>query len=160
MASTFKDVIADLLLSVPSSVTLRLNCEVTGISNSRVDVVDVEAADGFRASFEDVIVTAPSGWLKRNESVFSPPHTPKISDAIHSLGYGNLDKVFIKFLRPFWNAKATKTNGNKQSALGETLSPAFPIEFLFLYPEYAGDTNPAKWRQEIISFSGLPEPFS
>src|SRR5205809_742572 len=30
----------------------------------------------------------------------------------------------------------------------------------FLRPEYAADINLAKWRQEIVSLSGLPEPFS
>ncbi|KAI4223594.1 MAG: hypothetical protein L6R36_005303 [Xanthoria steineri] len=39
-------------------------------------------------------------------------------------------------------------------------SPAFPIESLFLRPAHATNTNPAEWRQEIISFSGLPERFS
>ena len=41
-----------------------------------------------------------------------------------------------------------------------THSPCFPIEALFLRPDYATDTNPTKWRVEIISFSGLPGRFS
>jgi len=145
---------------VSNNVTLRLGCEVTGIANSRIGVVDVEAADGFRGVFDDVVVTAPLGWLKRNESVFSPPLAPRISTAIRSLGYGNLDRVFIKFSRAFWNAQVSKTNDYHGSTPEKIRSPGFPIESLFLRPEYAADTNPAKWRQEIISFSGLPEPFS
>ena len=34
------------------------------------------------------------------------------------------------------------------------------MESLLLFPEYATEANLAKWRQDIISFSGLPEPFS
>ena len=143
-----------------NNVTLRLGCEVTGIANRRIGVVDVEAADGFRGVFNDVVVTAPLGWLKRNESVFSPPVAPRISTAIRCLGYGNLDRVFIKFPRAFWNAQVSKTNGYHGRTPEKIWIPAFPLESLFLRPEYAADTNLAKWRQEIVSLSGLPEPFS
>lgn len=154
VSSTFKDILADLLFLVTNKSALRLGCEVTRIANCRTGVVNIEAADGFRGSFDNVIITAPLGWLKRNEDVFSPPLTPNISSAIHSLGYGNLDKVFIKFPRAFWNT------GYRGRGPEETRSSPFPIESLFLRPEYAPDTNPAKHRLEIISFSGLPEPFS
>jgi len=116
----------------------------------------VNAADGFEDCFDHVVVTAPLGWLKRNESVFSPPLTPEISTAIHSLGFGNLEKVFIRFPKAFWNDTASQAD----SCCEAGSDPAFPIESLFLRPAYAGDTNPARWRQEIISFSGLPAPFA
>lgn len=140
--------------------TLRLGCEVARITNRQGGIVDIEATDGYRGSFENVIVTVPLGWLKRNENVFSPPLPLRISTAIHSLGYGNLDKVFIKFPKAFWNIQAGRANGYCESGLDGKQSPLFPVESLFLHPEYATVTNPAKWRQEIISFSGLPEPFS
>ncbi len=83
------------------------------------------------------------GWLKRSENVFSPPLIPRISTAIRSLGYGSLDKVLIKF-EAFWNNKASETNGYHEPQNGSTRRPAFPIESLFLRPEYADNTNPAK----------------
>lgn len=141
-------------------VTLRLDCEVIKITHREPGSVDVEAADGFRGAFDDVIVTAPLGWLKCNEDVFSPPLTAKISTAIRSLGYGNLDRVFIKFPHAFWNTQVSKPTGHHEHTPGKIRRPVFPIESLFLRPKYAVDTNPAKWRQEIISFSGMPEPFS
>lgn len=162
LASTFKRILSRLLLPLEGKAALRLNCEVTRIANNRTGVVDVEAADGFRGSFHNVIVTAPLGWLKRNEEVFSPPIPPRISSAIRGLGYGNLDKVFIKFPSAFWDVGDTHTGCpacEGQQAKACVTAP-FPIESLFLHPEYADATNPAKWRQEIISFSGLPEPFS
>jgi hypothetical protein len=94
----------------------------------------------------------PLGWLKRNEDAFSPPLTPRISNAIHSLGYGNLDKVFIRFPGAFWDPGC----GYHGSKAKENPDLPFPIESLFLRPEYAADTNPAQWRQEIISLSALP----
>ena len=160
MASTFKDILDYLLFPIINKATLRLGCEVTRITNSRIGVVDIEAADGFRGCFDNVIVTVPLGWLKRNEDVFLPPLAPRISSAIRSLGYGNLDRVFIKFPRAFWNSPVLGVNDYHEHEPEKTQSPPFPIESLFLHPEYAADTNMAKWRTEIISFSGLVEPFS
>ncbi|KAH8598250.1 flavin-containing amine oxidase [Bisporella sp. PMI_857] len=160
LASTFKDILTSILLPVVNKAVLRLGCEVTRITHSPMGIVEIDAADGFRGSFENVIVTAPLGWLKRNEHVFSPPLAPKISNAIRSLGYGNLDKIFIKFPRAFWNVRVSETNSYHGDEPEEMVSPSFPTESLFLRPEYAPDTNPAKWRQEIISFSALPAPFS
>ena len=151
---------AGISFLLSDKISLRLGCEVIGIANNEIGGIDVEAADGFRGAFDDVVVTAPLGWLKRNERVFSPPLASTISTAISSLGYENLDKVFIKFPEPFWNAEVSKVNGFDGRSAGKDQNLAFPIESLFLRPEYVADTNPAKWRQEIISFSGLPEPFS
>lgn len=161
MASTFKDILVDLWLQVANKATIRLSCEVTKIATSQAGVVDIGGADGFRGSFENVIVTAPMGWLKRNEDVFSPPLTSTILNAVRSLGYGNLDRVFIKSPRIFWGYGAPGLNDyHEQGAeLGEARSSTFPVESLFLRPEYAADTNPT-WRQEIISLASLPEPYS
>ncbi|KAK4207531.1 amine oxidase [Rhypophila decipiens] len=166
VASTYSQILKELVVPLQDKLTLHLNCEVTKIttvesSTKTSNRVEIEAAgsSGFKASFDDVIVTAPLGWLKRNESVFSPPPALKISAAIHSIGYGNLDKVFIKFPRAFWNDP--NANGSiPTAASGTATNPSFPIESLFLRPEYAADTNPAQWRTEIISFSGLPPPYS
>ncbi|KAL8820391.1 MAG: hypothetical protein Q9223_001382 [Gallowayella weberi] len=159
-ASTYKDILLGLWSSTSDNVTLRLGCEVTGVTTSETCAVNVRAADGFQGFFDEVVITAPLGWLKRNENVFSPPLAPDISTAIHSLGYGNLDRVFIKFPGAFWNDHDPKSNDCHGCTLGKIGSPTFPIESLFLCPKYAADTNSAKWRQEIVSFSGLPEPFS
>ncbi|KAL8895926.1 MAG: hypothetical protein Q9207_007949 [Kuettlingeria erythrocarpa] len=159
MASTYKDIVNDLWLHVSEHVALRLGCEVTAVVNSGTGGLYVEAADGFRGMFDELNITAPLGWLKRNEGVFSPPLSSRISTAIRSLGYGNLDRVFIKFPEAFWNAQVSDANGFHGREPPVIQELGFPIDSLFLRPEYAADTNPANWRQEIISFSGLPEPF-
>ena len=160
MASTYKEIVTNLSLLLSEHVTLYLDCEVDRISYSGVGGVNVEAVNGFRDFFDDVIVTAPLGWLKRNENVFSPPLLPKISGAIRDLGYGNLDRIFIKFPEAFWDRSVSGSDSQPGPLSGKARSSAFPIESLFLHPEYASETNVAKWRQEIISFSGLPEPCS
>ena len=141
-------------------ISIRLNCEVTRIASNQTGLVKVEAADDYQNVFDDVIVTAPLGWLKRNENVFLPPLTQEISHAIRDLGYGNLDRVFVRFPDAFWNDEVSRSNGPYEQASGDTWDPDFPVESLFLPPSYSKDTNPARWRQEIVSFSGLPKPLS
>jgi len=48
--------------------------------------------------FDQVVVTTPLGWLKRNKSAFVPGLTKEVEKAIDSIGYGCLDKV--SFLSP------------------------------------------------------------
>ncbi|KAK6076171.1 flavin containing amine oxidoreductase [Seiridium cupressi] len=160
VASTYEDILADLRSVVESKTTLRFRCEVTRVINMEPNGVDIKAADGFQARFDDVVVTTPLGWLKRNQNVFSPPLSPAISSAIEALGYGNLEKIFIRFPKPFWNDGDVGSEDVHEHSGKHGVDLSFPIESLFLTPKYAGDTNPARWRQEIISFSGLPAPFS
>lgn len=125
------------------------NIATTAISNPKVRVT---TRNGFEELFDHVIVTAPLGWLKRNQNIFSPPLPAPLSHAIDHLGYGNLEKVFIRFPKAFWN---DKDDDPYQGDL-----PDFPIETLFLSPDYAPDTNPNRYRQEIISLSGLPDKYA
>jgi hypothetical protein len=39
------------------------------------------------------VVTAPLGWLKNNQGIFSPELPTRLSGAINAIGYGNLEKV-------------------------------------------------------------------
>lgn len=137
-----------------SGADLRLNTEVIRVENverlenrSPKHRVRVTTRDGHTEAFDQVILTAPLGWLKRNRRIFSPELPPRLSQAINAIGYGNLEKIFIRFPKAFWD------DVGREGGQG-----TFPIESLFLNPKYAPETNPHQWRQEIISFSGLPEP--
>lgn len=46
-------------------------------------------------AFDEVVMTTPLGWLKRNENVFEPELPDGLKQAIGSIGYGHLDKVTI-----------------------------------------------------------------
>lgn len=139
-----------------SRADLYLNAEVIGIENieSREEKgpkhrLRVTIRDGHTEVFDHVVLTAPLGWLKRNRHVFIPELPPRLCQAIDATGYGNLEKIFIRFPGAFWD--------DIGQAAGQG---SFPIESLFLQPKYAPKTNPYQWRQEIISFSGLPEPYA
>ena len=85
-------------------------------------------------------MTAPLGYLKRNKTLINPPLPVRLSQAIDNIGYGCLEKVWITFLCAFW--------------------VDFPGETLFLAPEYAQNTNPHCWNQEMVSLASLPEPYA
>lgn len=44
-------------------------------------------------TFDEVVVTNPLGWLKRNPEAFEPELPDRLKQAIGSIGYGHLDKV-------------------------------------------------------------------
>jgi Flavin containing amine oxidoreductase len=56
--------------------------------------VEVSTEEGYKATFDEVVFTAPLGWLKKNHhQTFEPALPERISQAVHNLGYGNLDKA-------------------------------------------------------------------
>lgn len=156
VASTFKKIVEHLAEIAISRADLRLNAEVTRIElNEGLEKRDrkhrlwVATRDGLVEGFDHVVLTVPLGWLQRNQHVFYPELPSRLCQAIDAIGYGNLEKIFIRFPKAFWD------DVGKAAVQG-----SFPIESLFLQPKYAPKTNPHQWRQEIISFSGLPEPHS
>jgi hypothetical protein len=44
--------------------------------------------------FDEVVVTTPLGWLKKNQDAFSPHLPVRFSNALNNLGWGSLEKVF------------------------------------------------------------------
>lgn len=45
--------------------------------------------------FDELVVTCPLGWLKRNLDAFDPKLPPKLSNSIESIGWGCLEKVCV-----------------------------------------------------------------
>ena len=101
-------------------------------------------ADGVIHPFDEVVVTSPLGWLKRNLSAFTPLLPTRISQSIKHIGYGRLEKVYINFPASFWYP--CNQPGKK------------PFFIQFLFPEYAGDQNPQHWYVECVSLATLPPP--
>lgn len=108
--------------------------------------VRIETASGLRKTCDDVVVTAPHGWLRQNKASFVPPMPEQLSEAIDSIAYSKLEKVFFHFSQAWWE-------GN-QDGMGNP--DRFASGTLFTTPEYAPQTNPGHWNQEIFSFSALP----
>ncbi|KAL1649283.1 hypothetical protein SLS58_001858 [Diplodia intermedia] len=146
--------------------------------------VKVHLDDGKSMLFDEVVMTTPLGWLKRNkDTAFSPPLPERLSDAIDSIGYGCLDKFYITFPTAFWDApspppsatspvptSARQTIPNTTAttapvhqpdptAAAEGSSPRhYPGFAQWTSPLYAAPTNPDRWSQECVNMAALPGP--
>jgi hypothetical protein len=95
-AGTYAKVLELVAKPVLAGADVRFEHIVTKITSEEEDgnpKVIVENANGVTESFDEVVVTTPLGWLKRNQEVFEPELPKRIAEGIDSLGYGNLDKV-------------------------------------------------------------------
>ncbi|KAL7623239.1 hypothetical protein AAE478_006920 [Parahypoxylon ruwenzoriense] len=102
---------------------------------------------GEALEFDEVVLTAPLGWLKRHaQAAFDPPLPARLTKAIKSIGYGCLEKVYISFPKAFWQS-ARPTNGTTDSTVQGFCQ--------MLSPSYATDSNPRKWNQEFLELASL-----
>lgn len=60
--------------------------------------VTVEMDGKESETFDEVVMTAPLGWLKTNLDAFEPALPQRLQDGIAAIGYGHLDKVCLCFL--------------------------------------------------------------
>lgn len=131
-------------------------------------------------TYDEVVITAPLGWLKRNLHVFKPELPARLKAGIDSISYGHLDKVYINFPTAFWNDKSfqetTATsrvkdhsvpNGTATAAphhqnqdeesVSATINPKhWPGFTHWAAPSYAEHTNPLRWNQEAVNLAALP----
>ncbi|KAH7050245.1 hypothetical protein B0J12DRAFT_573396 [Macrophomina phaseolina] len=84
--------------------------------------VKVHLADGSSAVFDEVVMTAPLGWLKRNkDTAFKPALPDRVSRAIDNLGYGCLDKFYISFPTAFWNMASSQPTTKPKTAARDSV---------------------------------------
>ena len=107
--------------------------------------VTLSTADGQRHQFDEVVVTCPLGWLKRNKSAFTPDLPPRLTQAIDNISYGRLEKVYVTFPQAFWH-NTPDSNYN-------------PLAFVFfLEPTYTNYPETTPGIQECTSLASLPPP--
>jgi len=61
--------------------------------------IKVVTQGGETMHFDEVVCTAPLGWLKRHPDVFDPPLPSHVREAVDNIGYGCLEKVTSLVLR-------------------------------------------------------------
>lgn len=130
---------------VLESATVRLNTRVSTIhGKSAVDAkVKLDTLGGQTLDFDEVVVTAPLGWLKQNLDAFDPPLPDRLSQAIGHIGYGCLEKVYLSFPEAFW-----LDPGGKDDRKVEGFCQ-------WLAPKYSLDTNPKRWTHEVVELGSL-----
>ncbi|RHZ65743.1 hypothetical protein CDV55_107436 [Aspergillus turcosus] len=164
IASTYKKILDYVSKAAIQHADIRFNQPIVKMetdfreNTSAPRRVILTTAAGETHQFDEVVVTCPLGWLKRNKSVFHPALPPRHLQAIDSISYGRLEKVYVTFPRAFWHADAAAgLNGpgpgpDSSKGTGHH-NPNFA---LFLDPTYAEHPDGILWNQECISFAGLP----
>jgi hypothetical protein len=94
--------------------------------------------------FDEVIMTAPLGWLQQNKHAFTPSLPHIFAKAIDNIGYGCLEKVYISFPNAFWLATEDRLAGFTQ----------------WLSPKYAPPMHKGRYNQEAVELSTLPSEVS
>ncbi|KAI0151336.1 flavin-containing amine oxidoreductase [Pestalotiopsis sp. NC0098] len=118
------------------------NVETTSDDGSKLTLT---TAGGEKLAFDEVVFTAPLGWLKKNHHRAFNPALPKaLSESIASIGYGCLEKVYISFPTAYWLKPDAR--GRVVTGFCQWLSPKYPT-----------DSNPHKWNQEVVELGSLPE---
>ncbi|MCJ1299292.1 hypothetical protein MMC08_002084 [Hypocenomyce scalaris] len=153
VASTYKSILNHIGTTALANATVHLSTKVTSIEsrppsrqNPNPEVV-ITTATGSTHTFDEVVMTAPLGYLKRNTSTFVPPLPTRIATAINNISYGRLEKVYLTFPTAFWDGPPSATPS----------SPPHPFFTHFLPPTYT-PTNPHHWPLDLISLSALPPP--
>lgn len=107
--SGFVKILSPLMQHLPEN-TLKINKPVGSIRWGAVQTRNkegpravVQCCDGEDFPADYVIITVSLGVLKEHaEKMFCPALPSNKVEAIKNLGYGNVDKMFLEYDRPFW----------------------------------------------------------
>ena len=144
VAGTFAKILARIAAPAVQGADLRYHQNVKHVVSRDDDQTVTVMVEGKPPEdFDEVIVTVPLGCLKADEPGFIPPLPSRLRQAIDSIGYGCLDKVYISFPSAFWQQYTDENN---------TL-PGFAY---WLTPAYAVLTNPQQWTQVCVNLASLP----
>lgn len=95
VAGTYKNILAEVAKHALDKAEIRFGQKMSAVTcrSSGTGKASISTTDGKTEDFDEVVVTCPLGWLKRNKTAFKPVLEPRLAKAIDSIGYGCLDKV-------------------------------------------------------------------
>ncbi|KAI6383244.1 hypothetical protein MCOR25_000164 [Pyricularia grisea] len=148
-AGTYHKILAEVARPALEKASIEYETVATKINSkdTSTGTVRVSTSKGRDYEFDEVVITAPLGWMKKNLDAFEPRLPLRLEKAFKNIGYGALEKIYLSFPKAFW----LKPTANGQVVDGFCQ---------WLRPNYAQDTNPARWTQEIVELASLPEPTS
>ncbi|GMT04737.1 hypothetical protein PENTCL1PPCAC_26911 [Pristionchus entomophagus] len=115
----YKRILDELAGSIPDAL-IRLETTVRNINYENQESVFVNFADGTSEEFSSVIVTSSLGFLKAHAAkFFVPPLHDEKMRAIEAIGFGDMQKLFLEYDKPFWSEDedSIKTIGLSSSPL-------------------------------------------
>ncbi|KAI1826525.1 FAD/NAD(P)-binding domain-containing protein [Xylaria intraflava] len=143
-AGTYEKILAAISKPVLERASVKYQTIVNKVKSSDDETcgpLQVYTESGQVLEFDEVVFTAPLGWLKQHPDVFSPPPPARLAQAIRNIGYGCLEKVYITFPRAFW--RSSRPQNDTQGFVQ------------LLAPNYALDSNPNRWNQEIVELASF-----
>jgi len=152
LAATYQGILKKVAEHALIKAELHLSTKFTYLKtdhqspDSQQSPIEITTANGATSTFDEVVMTAPLGWLKRNTSAFNPPLPLGITNAIDHISYGRLEKVYLAFATAFW--------------LPEDSNDSRPFSVQFLPPTYIEDSDRNSRAVECVSLASLPEPFA
>lgn len=127
-AGTYSKILSSVAAPVQKGADVRLNHEVSKITATGCEgqpSVSVRCEGKQEEVFDEVIVTVPLGYLKKkHKEMFEPPLPERMSAAIDSLGYGNLEKVYMTFSEAWWDVPDPRSHSNFAEGSKELLREA------------------------------------
>ncbi|KAL6922097.1 hypothetical protein ACHAPO_002855 [Fusarium lateritium] len=143
-AGTYKKVLDEVTRPALEGAEIKFETKVDKISyrTSPEEKAKVRTQSGQTLEFDEIVMTAPLGWLKRNLDAFEPALPARMTKAIGAIGYGCLEKVYINFPKAFWLGG----QGDDRKAEGFVQ---------WLSPNYVPDLNPKRWNQEVVELASL-----
>jgi hypothetical protein len=144
------------------------NGELAGLQNKSLSGLDepkvsIHTSHGLKHEFDQVVVTAPLGWLKAHkETAFTPPLPQRLSEAMDNISYGRLEKCYITFPTAFWHGTCTQNTTDTESTFSDgpdtanMSSEPYPSFTHFQSPRYVARPPHLSWNQECVSLSDLP----
>ncbi|CAH0018425.1 unnamed protein product [Clonostachys rhizophaga] len=142
------ELVGQPVLTGAAGLKLRTKVEKIFSRTQPTDMVKLQVNGGQILEFDEVVVTCPLGWLKQNLEAFEPCLPQRITSAIGSISYGCLEKVYISFQEAFWLSNDEEEGRHVQGFVQ------------WMTPNYATETNPNKWNQEVVELANLNPKFA
>ncbi|ETN43653.1 uncharacterized protein HMPREF1541_02812 [Cyphellophora europaea CBS 101466] len=176
VADTYRKILREVAKPALDAGIVRFDSEATGIEVLEADQgVKVTLRNGEQSAFDEVVCTAPLGWLKRNKSTAFTPRLPKrIDAAIDNISYGRLEKLYISFPEAFWLEEASPStitsppNAVSGSSADKSRDPPttrplalfthfhHPSPSSSYHPSIPPTESPPTWNQNLVSLAHLP----
>ncbi|KAL8769273.1 MAG: hypothetical protein Q9194_005491, partial [Teloschistes cf. exilis] len=149
LASTYNAVLNRITKDTYAKANIQLSTKVVSVDSSASgsnedsddgsSSVTVTTAQGTTSTYDEVVITVPLGYLKRNLSTFHPALPLHLQSAIDNISYGRLEKVYLTFPTAFW-LPTQQQNGNQNGT--ETANNESPFFNQWLAPSYTPDHWP------------------
>ncbi len=177
VAGTYQKILAYVAATALADADIRLNEEVV-FFNARHDpqstlppMTTIRTRSGTQQTYDEVVLTAPLGWLKRHKYDAFPSDCPlpsRLLQAIDNISYSRLEKVYITFPMAFWQQDTVSAASHSEDSPNSRLSSSsassaksststYPSFTHFSTPNYAPHPPDIAWNQTLVNLAALPD---